>query len=270
MNRKFAGVVSTLALILSALAFLATRAATAQGVVENRTDSAIAAAATGTAQPVAVEHKAGGEANLVIPDLSQVSFLGGIHGRSLLMGGLVICALGLLFGLVFYGQLKRMAVHSSMLEISELIYETCKTYLITQGKFILILEVFIGFVILLYFGFLLKFEPMKVAIILLFSLVGIAGSYGVAWFGIRINTFANSRTAFASLRGKPFPCYSIPLKSGMSIGMLLISVELVIMLFILLFIPGDYAGPCFIGFAIGESLGAAAVRIAGEHALNLS
>src|SRR5436305_13754782 len=179
------------------------------------------------------------------------------------MGGLVVCVLGLLFGLVFYSQLKKMAVHGSMLEISELIYETCKTYLITQGKFILILEVFIGFVILLYFGFLLKFAATKVAIILLFSLVGIAGSYGVAWFGIRINTFANSRTAFASLRGKPYPCYSIPLKAGMSIGMLLISVELVLMLFILLFIPGDYAGPCFIGFAIGESLGAAALRIAG-------
>ncbi len=235
----------------------------AQGVGENRTDSTIAASATGTAQAIPVQHEAGEEANLVIPDLSQVSFLGGIHGRSLLMGGLVICALGLLFGLVFYGQLKRMAVHESMREVSELIYETCKTYLITQGKFILILEIFIGFVILLYFGFLLKFAPMKVAIILLFSLVGIAGSYGVAWFGIRINTFANSRTAFASLRGKPFPCYSIPLKAGMSIGMLLISVELVIMLFILLFIPGDYAGPCFIGFAIGESLGAAALRIAG-------
>ncbi|MFL5595378.1 MAG: sodium-translocating pyrophosphatase [Gemmatimonadaceae bacterium] len=261
MNRKFAGVVRTLALVASMFALAQTTAA--QGVVENRTDSAIAAAATGVAQPVPVEHQPGGEANLVIPDLSQVSFLGGIHGRSLLMGGLVVCALGLLFGLVFYGQLKRMEVHPSMREVSELIYETCKTYLITQGKFILILELFIGFVILLYFGFLLKFEPMKVAIILLFSLVGIAGSYGVAWFGIRINTFANSRTAFASLRGKPFPCYSIPLKSGMSIGMLLISVELVIMLFILLFIPGDYAGPCFIGFAIGESLGAAALRIAG-------
>ncbi|MFL5622488.1 MAG: sodium-translocating pyrophosphatase [Gemmatimonadaceae bacterium] len=261
MNRKFAGVVRTLAFVASMLALV--HDANAQGVTENRTDSAIAAAATGVAQPVPVEHQPGGEANLVIPDLSQVSFLGGIHGRSLLMGGLVVCALGLLFGLVFYGQLKRMEVHPSMREISELIYETCKTYLITQGKFILILELFIGFVILLYFGFLLKFEPMKVAIILLFSLVGIAGSYGVAWFGIRINTFANSRTAFASLRGKPFPCYSIPLKAGMSIGMLLISVELVIMLFILLFIPGDYAGPCFIGFAIGESLGAAALRIAG-------
>jgi K(+)-stimulated pyrophosphate-energized sodium pump len=263
MNRKFAGVVSRLVVFLSVLAFFVARPAGGQGVAENRTDSAIAAAATGTAQAVPVEHQVGGEANLIIPDLSQVSFLGGIHGRSLLMGGLFVCALGLLFGLVMYGQLKRMAVHESMREISELIYETCKTYLITQGKFILILEVFIGFVILLYFGFLLHFDPMKVAIILLFSLVGIGGSYGVAWFGIRINTFANSRTAFASLRAKPFPCYSIPLKAGMSIGMLLISVELVIMLFILLFIPGDYAGPCFIGFAIGESLGAAALRIAG-------
>ncbi|HEX9608271.1 MAG TPA: sodium-translocating pyrophosphatase [Gemmatimonadaceae bacterium] len=262
MNRKFAGFFGTVIVVLSMLAVFVTRGV-AQGVGENRTDSTIAVSATGTAQAIPVQHEAGEEANLVIPDLSQVSFLGGIHGRSLLMGGLVICALGLLFGLVFYGQLKRMAVHESMREVSELIYETCKTYLITQGKFILILEIFIGFVILLYFGFLLKFAPMKVAIILLFSLVGIAGSYGVAWFGIRINTFANSRTAFASLRGKPFPCYSIPLKAGMSIGMLLISVELVIMLFILLFIPGDYAGPCFIGFAIGESLGAAALRIAG-------
>jgi K(+)-stimulated pyrophosphate-energized sodium pump len=179
------------------------------------------------------------------------------------MIGLVVCVLGLLFGLVIYAQLKKMPVHESMLEISELIYETCKTYLITQGKFILILEVFIGLVIALYFGFLVKLGMTKVVIILLFSLVGIAGSYGVAWFGIRVNTFANSRTAFASLRGKPYPCYAIPLKAGMSIGMLLISVELFIMLCILLFIPGDYAGPCFIGFAIGESLGAAALRIAG-------
>jgi K(+)-stimulated pyrophosphate-energized sodium pump len=263
MNRKFAVVLRTLGIVFSLFVAVGVRPSRAQGVSANRPDSSMAAAATGTAQPVQVEHKPGGEANLIIPDLSQVSFLGGIHGRSLLMGGLVICALGLLFGLVFYSQLKRMQVHESMREVSELIYETCKTYLITQGKFILILELFIGFVILLYFGFLLKFEPMKVAIILLFSLVGIAGSYGVAWFGIRINTFANSRTAFASLRGKPYPCYSIPLKAGMSIGMLLISVELVIMLFILLFIPGDYAGPCFIGFAIGESLGAAALRIAG-------
>ena len=204
----------------------------------------------------------GGEANLKVPDLSSVSFLG-MPGSTLLMLGLIVCALGLTFGMVIYNQLKKMPVHKSMLEISELIYETCKTYLITQGKFILILEVFIGFVILLYFGFLLKFEPIKVAIILAFSLIGIGGSYGVAWFGIRVNTFANSRTAFASLKGKPYPCYAIPLKAGMSIGMLLISVELFLMLLILLFIPGDYAGSCFIGFAIGESLGAAALRIAG-------
>jgi K(+)-stimulated pyrophosphate-energized sodium pump len=265
MNRKFAAVVRTLTVVFSLLGFFATRSVSAQGMAAQTgsRDSALAAAATGTAQPVQVEHKPGGEANLTIPDLSQVRFLGNVQGRSLLIGGLFVCGLGLLFGLVMYRQLKGMVVHQSMREISELIYETCKTYLITQGKFILILEVFIGFVILLYFGLLLHFEARKVAIILLFSLVGIAGSYGVAWFGIRINTFANSRTAFASLRGKPFPCYSIPLRAGMSIGMLLISVELVLMLFILLFIPGDYAGPCFIGFAIGESLGAAALRIAG-------
>ncbi len=150
-----------------------------------------------------------------------------------------------------------------MLEVSDLIYETCKTYLITQGKFLIILWVFIALVITMYFGMLMHFEASRVAIILAFSLLGIAGSYGVAWFGIRVNTFANSRTAFASLKGKPFPCYQIPLSAGMSIGMLLISVELLIMLWILLFIPGDYAGQCFIGFAIGESLGAAVLRIAG-------
>ena len=220
-----------------------------------------APAASATAAPPA--HAGGGEASLEIPDLDQVQFLGGINGRSLLMGGLVVSALGLLFGLVFYSQLRRLPVHESMREISELIYETCKTYLVTQGKFILVLEVFIGAIIILYFGLLLHFEAFRVAIILLFSLVGIAGSYGVAWFGIRINTFANSRTAFASLEGKPYPVYAIPLKAGMSIGMLLISVELFLMLCILLFIPGEYAGPCFIGFAIGESLGAAALRIAG-------
>jgi K(+)-stimulated pyrophosphate-energized sodium pump len=208
-------------------------------------------------------HRAGGEANLKLPDLSQVTFLGGTNGRSLLLIGLLVSALGMAFGLAIYMQLKKLPVHKSMLEISELIYETCKTYLITQGKFILILEIFIAIIIILYFGVLLHFEFLRVAIILLFSLVGIGGSYGVAWFGIRVNTFANSRTAFASLEGKPYPIYAIPLKAGMSIGMLLISVELLIMLFILLFIPGDYAGPCFIGFAIGESLGAAALRIAG-------
>jgi K(+)-stimulated pyrophosphate-energized sodium pump len=206
--------------------------------------------------------EAGGEANLKLPDLSQVSFLG-IDGHKILMFGLIFCVFGLIFGLTIYSKLKNLPVHKSMRDISELIYETCKTYLITQGKFLLLLEIFIAIVIVLYFGVLLKFEALRVAIILLFSLVGIAGSYGVAWFGIRVNTFANSRTAFASLRGKPYPIYHTPLQAGMSIGMMLISVELLMMLFILLFIPGDYAGPCFIGFAIGESLGAAALRIAG-------
>jgi K(+)-stimulated pyrophosphate-energized sodium pump len=179
------------------------------------------------------------------------------------MFGLLVSFAGILFGLGILNQLKNMPVHRSMREISELIYETCKTYLITQGRFLVILEVFIAAIIVLYFGVLSGFGPLRVGIILLFSVVGILGSYGVAWFGIRVNTYANSRTAFASLRGMPYPCYAIPLKAGMSIGMLLISVELLIMLFILLFIPGDYAGPCFIGFAIGESLGAAALRIAG-------
>ena len=205
---------------------------------------------------------AGGEASLIVPDLGHVTF-GGVGGRALLMWGLVVCVMGLVFGMVVFSQLKNLPVHASMREISELIYETCKTYLITQGKFLLILEAFIGVIIVLYFGVLLKLDAMKVLIILLFSLIGIGGSYGVAWFGMRINTFANSRTAFASLGGKPFPVYAIPLKAGMSVGMLLISVELFLMLCILLFIPGDYAGPCFIGFAIGESLGAAALRIAG-------
>jgi K(+)-stimulated pyrophosphate-energized sodium pump len=208
-------------------------------------------------------HEGGGEASLILPDLSKVHFLGSLPGSTLLTSGLVICLLGLTFGLVIFRQLRAMPVHKSMLEISELIYETCKTYLITQGKFILLLEVFIGVVIAIYFGVLRHFEPFKVVVILLFSLLGIGGSYGVAWFGIRINTFANSRTAFASLKGKPYPCYAIPLKAGMSIGMLLISVELFMMLCILLFLPRDYAGACFIGFAIGESLGASALRIAG-------
>jgi K(+)-stimulated pyrophosphate-energized sodium pump len=208
--------------------------------------------------------EAAGEANLVLPKLDQATFFGGmVDGRSLLLYGLIIVALGLLFGLVIYKQLKKLPVHKSMLEISELIYETCKTYLVTQVKFLVILEVFIGVIIVFYFGALRHFSAVKVLIILMFSVIGICGSCGVAWFGIRVNTFANSRTAFASLRGKPFPCYEIPLKAGMSIGMLLISVELALMLFILLFIPRDYAGPCFIGFAIGESLGAAALRVAG-------
>jgi K(+)-stimulated pyrophosphate-energized sodium pump len=214
----------------------------------------------------AQEHAGGGEANLVLPDLRTVNFFG-MNGHALLSIGLLFCVGGLLFGLAIYVQLKNLPVHRSMREISELIYETCKTYLVTQGKFILLLWAFIAVIISLYFGWLAPVpnKPIWVTlpIILGFSLVGIAGSYGVAWFGIRVNTFANSRTAFAGLRGKPYPCFAIPLKAGMSIGMLLISVELLIMLCILLFIPRDYAGPCFIGFAIGESLGAAALRIAG-------
>ena len=212
--------------------------------------------------PAPASSHGGGEASLKIPDLGGIAF-SGVPGRTLLMLGLIVCGLGLVFGLVIFNQLKNLPVHASMREISELIYETCKTYLITQGKFILLLEVFIGIIIVVYFGFLQHYDASRVIIILLFSLIGIAGSYGVAWFGIRINTFANSRTAFASLKGEPYPVYAIPLKAGMSIGMLLISVELFLMLCILLFIPGDYAGPCFIGFAIGESLGAAALRIAG-------
>jgi len=215
---------------------------------------------------LAQPHEGGGEASLQLPDLSSVSFMG-VDGHTLLLAGSAFCFLGLLFGLGIYIQLKNMPVHRAMREISELIYETCKTYLVTQGKFIMILWVFIAAVIVLYFGVLAPVpgKPLSVTlpVIILFSLVGIAGSYGVAWFGIRVNTFANSRTAFAGLNGKPFPIYAIPLKAGMSIGMLLISVELLIMLFILLFVPGDYAGACFIGFAIGESLGAAALRIAG-------
>jgi K(+)-stimulated pyrophosphate-energized sodium pump len=207
-------------------------------------------------------HHAGGEANLILPDLSQVQVLG-MSGHSLLMIGLLVAAAGIAFGVLVLNQVKNLPAHKSMTDISQLIWETCKTYLITQGKFILMLEALVGLIIVFYFGYLQEMGFLKVAVILLFSLVGIAGSYGVAWFGIRINTYANSRTAFASLEGKPYPVYAIPLKAGMSIGMVLISVELVLMLAILLFIPGDYAGSCFIGFAIGESLGASALRIAG-------
>ncbi len=222
------------------------------------------------AEPAAAPHKGGGEANLIVPNLGDTAvanFLGGMSGRNLLMGGLVVCALGMVLAFVMYAQLKNAPVHKAMLEISELIYETCKTYLITQLKFILILEAFIGAIIVYYFGvaqhYFAEGQAFKVVIILLFSLVGIAGSCAVAWFGIRVNTFANSRTAFGALAGKPWPAYAIPLKAGMSIGMLLISVELLLMLGILLFVPGNLAGPCFIGFAIGESLGASALRIAG-------
>jgi len=205
-----------------------------------------------------------GEADLILPDLKSVKFLSNtIDGRDLLLWGLVICVLGIVFGIVQYRQLKAMRVHKSMLEISELIYETCKTYLITQGKFIFILWALVAVIIWVYFNWLRHMESAKVVLILICSLIGIAGSYTVAWFGMRINTLANSRSAFSSLKGKPFPTYAIPLKSGMSIGMLLVSIELFVMLCILLFIDPSYAGPCFIGFAIGESLGASVLRIAG-------
>jgi len=218
----------------------------------------LTAAATGAR----AQESAGGEASLKLPDLSQVYFLG-VDGHKLLLWGLLFCVFGLAFGMTIYIRLKNLPVHRSMHEISDLIYETCKTYLINQGKFLFLLWIFIAAVIVLYFGVLRHYEPIRVAMILFFSVVGILGSYGVAWFGIRVNTFANSRTAFAGLAGKPYPIYQIPLRAGMSIGMMLISVELLMMLIILLFVPGSYAGPCFIGFAIGESLGAAALRIAG-------
>jgi K(+)-stimulated pyrophosphate-energized sodium pump len=212
----------------------------------------------------ALAEPSGGEVALKLPDLGSVSFFNNaINGHALLLIGIAISTLGLLFGLVIYTQLRNLPVHRAMREISELIYETCKTYLLTQGKFLSILWVFIAAIMVLYFGVLEKVGLFRLVVILAFSVVGILGSYGVAWFGIRVNTFANSRTAFAGLEGKPFPVYEIPLKAGMSIGMMLISVELLIMLCILLFIPGEFAGPCFIGFAIGESLGAAALRIAG-------
>ncbi|MFN9603927.1 MAG: sodium-translocating pyrophosphatase [Planctomycetota bacterium] len=203
-----------------------------------------------------------GEADLVLPDLSKVQFFG-MPGTYLLYGGLLVCLAGLAFGMMIFGQLKRMDVHSSMLEVSELIYETCKTYLITQGKFLAMLWAIIAVVIVMYFGWLEGKPAATVGTIVLFSVVGILGSYLVAWFGIRVNTFANSRTAHASLLGKPYPVYAIPLKAGMSIGMMLISVELLMMLCMLVFLPREIAGACFIGFAIGESLGAAALRIAG-------
>ncbi|HXH63400.1 MAG TPA: sodium/proton-translocating pyrophosphatase, partial [Gemmatimonadales bacterium] len=250
--------------VAAALAVLAVAPLAAPRALHAQGPAVQAAAPAGAPQ----QDVAGGEATLVLPDLQQVTFLGGIGGGHLLMWGILVCVLGLLFGLSISTHLKNLPVHQSMREISELIYETCKTYLITQGKFLLILWVFIGAIAAIYFGGLATtvdasgavvhgYPPLTVAIILLFSLIGIAGSYCVAWFGIRVNTFANSRTAFASLTGKPFPCHDIPTKAGMSIGMLLVSVELIMMLIILLFVPGNYAGPCFIGFAIGESLGAA-------------
>jgi len=224
--------------------------------------AAEAGAAPGAGGAPASPHLIHSEADLVLPDFSKIEFLG-LSGWTLLAIGLAVCALGLLFGLRIYSELKNMPVHKSMREVSELIYETCKTYLTTQGKFIALLWVPIATIIVVYFGVLEKVPAPKVLAIAAFSVLGILGSYGVAWFGIRVNTFANSRAAFASLRGKPYPTYAIPLKAGMSIGTMLIATELLLMLAIMLFLPGDYAGPCFIGFAVGESLGAAALRIAG-------
>jgi len=256
---------------LASLAFQGRGTARLAGVIRLagvRTLSALAALFTVGVGTAMAQPEAGGEAALKLPNLRDVSFLNGrMDGHNLLLIGILFCIFGLGFGLAIYMRLKNLPVHRAMREISELIYETCKTYLVTQGKFILVLWAFIAVIIAAYFGWLAPVPDKPVAltlpIILAFSLIGIAGSYGVAWFGIRVNTFANSRTAFASLPGKPYPVYQIPLEAGMSIGMMLISVELLIMLFILLFVPGDYAGPCFIGFAIGESLGAAALRIAG-------
>jgi len=180
-----------------------------------------------------------------------------------LLVGLGVCVFGMLFGLIMFNQVKAMPAHKSMLDVSNTIYETCKAYLLKQGQLLMVLEVFIGACIVYYFGVLQSMDAMRVVTILAFSVLGILGSYGVAWFGIRMNTFANSRTAFASLKGKPLPVYEIPLQAGMSIGVLLICVELLMMLAILLFVPAEQAGACFLGFAIGESLGASALRIAG-------
>jgi K(+)-stimulated pyrophosphate-energized sodium pump len=248
MGRRAAAAV-VLALTLAVMAAPAVRAAQEPAGQEH----AAAAHAGG--------HAPGGEINIQLPDLNQGSFLG-LTGHDILLTGLVVSVLGLLFGVWVYRGVKNLPVHRSMADISELIYETCKAYLVQQGKFLLILEVFIGVIMVAYFS-LIGLEAWKIGVVLLFSLVGIAGSYGVAWYGIRINTLANSRTAFASLRGEAFPVCDIPLRAGMSVGMMLISVELLFMLAILLFIPGEYAGVCFLGFAIGESLGAAALRIAG-------
>ena len=205
---------------------------------------------------------AGGEANLRLPDLGSVSFLG-LPGNVLLGLGLVVCALGLAFGIITYSQLNRMPVHRAMREVSELIYTTCKTYLRQQGRFLLLLWAFIATIIVVYYLFLVDFGVGRTAVVILFSLIGMGGSYAVAWYGIRVNTLANSRTAHAAMSGNPYPCHDIPMRSGMSIGMVLISVELAMMLVIMVFLPGEIAGSCFIGFAIGESLGASALRIAG-------
>lgn len=208
-------------------------------------------------------HMGGGEANLTLPETLHTVTIHGVTGQALLLIGMVICVLGLIFGMRTFSQLRSLPVHRSMGEVADLIYETCKAYLVRQGYFLMLLWVFITTVILVYYKALIGFGWGKVAIIVAFSLLGMGGSYAVAWFGIRVNTFANARTAYASLRGTPYQVHRIPLRAGMSIGMVLISLELLMMLIILAFLPLDIAGQCFIGFAIGESLGASALRIAG-------
>ena len=206
-----------------------------------------------------------GEADLVIPDLSAVKFptLGGLGGAALMNWGLVVCLIGAVFGLVQYQQTRALPVHESMARVSATIWETCKTYLFTQGRFLALLWLLIAAAMYCYFQ-ILQGKPLgEVVIILLASILGILGSYGVAWFGIRINTVANSRTAFSALQGNPLATLGIPLRSGMSVGLLLVAVELSCMIGILMFLPGNLVGPCFIGFAIGESLGASVLRICG-------
>jgi len=198
------------------------------------------------------------EANLVVPDLKADPFQ-----YNLLLIGIGISVLGMIFGLIEYAKVRSIKAHKSMTDIGNLIFETCKTYLIQQGKFLIGLEILIGLCIAFYFGFLQQMSLNSVLIILGWSVLGILGSYGVAWFGIRMNTLANSRTAFKALEGDPLKLLNIPLSAGMSIGVLLVSIELIMMLIILLFVPGNLAGSCFIGFAIGESLGASALRVAG-------
>ncbi len=215
-----------------------------------------------TAAPGEGAHKS--EFDLPLPDLHAVTFFGGISGWWLLLIGMLICVAGFAFGILSYMKLKNLPVHQSMRDVSELIYETCKAYLVQQGKFLMLLFAFIGSVIFVYFGFLNTTGGWgRVVIVLLFAIIGMGGSYAIAWYGIRLNTFANSRTSFAALEGKPFKVYDIPMRSGMSVGMVLISTELIMMLAILMFVPADIATACFLGFAIGESLGASALRIAG-------
>jgi len=205
------------------------------------------------------------EADIKIPPLDTVKFAGlqGITGTALMYFGLVICVIGAVFGLVQYSQTKALPVHNSMRNVSNMIWETCKTYLFTQGKFLAILWALIAACMIYYFGVLSHMSAVNVIVILLASILGILGSYGVAWFGIRINTVANSRAAFSALKGNPFATLGIPLRSGMSVGLLLVAVELFFMICILVFLPRDLVGPCFIGFAIGESLGASVLRICG-------